>query len=364
MGRRFIEQSHQSTVIKEDPNYKGYQPIGYDGQFYYYIALDPLNARYYMDQSAFRYTRILYPLVARALALGQADLIPYTLILVNLLAIPAGTLLLAAWLRRRGVSPWFAIVYGLYPGLFISFQRDLTEPLAYALVALGVYLYDFAGSRRWLLAAVAFALAALTREATAVFAVVYGAAILFQGTRGTAIRERLKARWRPAALFAAIAFGPFVLYKLFLIASLGRGADVAISQVLVLVPFGGLLHWRYWEPQGQVDEIRTVVIPGIIVGAVAVWALFKRLWRVEIVALLANVIPFVVFLNADAYVEIRASARVTTGVVLAALLCLPVLDRWLKSRAWFYTSAALWLSMVPFWLLFPTGHYFLHLVRS
>jgi len=51
--------------------------------------------------------------------------------------IPVGRLplALAFWLKRRGLSPWFALVYGLYPGLFIAMTLDLTEPLAYARLA-------------------------------------------------------------------------------------------------------------------------------------------------------------------------------------------------------------------------------------
>src|SRR5512139_1594311 len=60
---------------------------GYDGQFAYQIARDPLNAARLLDVPAYRYQRILYPLVACAVALGQGNLIPWTLIAVNWLAL-------------------------------------------------------------------------------------------------------------------------------------------------------------------------------------------------------------------------------------------------------------------------------------
>src|ERR1700716_1997885 len=108
----FLNQSHASSVIKPDPSVTS-NAGAYDSQFFYYLALDPVNARYYMDANTYRYTRILYPMVARALGLGQPGLIPYTLILVNWLALAGGATALAAWLRRKRVSPWFALVYGL-----------------------------------------------------------------------------------------------------------------------------------------------------------------------------------------------------------------------------------------------------------
>src|SRR5690348_4540658 len=62
VGTRFLGQSNVSSAIRFDPTYH-YAPdhLGYDGQFVYFIALDPIRARYYMDFPAYRYTRILYP---------------------------------------------------------------------------------------------------------------------------------------------------------------------------------------------------------------------------------------------------------------------------------------------------------------
>ncbi|MGZ3599971.1 MAG: AZOBR_p60025 family cell surface glycopolymer formation protein, partial [Ktedonobacterales bacterium] len=181
VGRNFAQQSTKSATINAafGPDYH-YDPIvGYDGQFCYFIALDPANARYYIDRPAFRYARILYPMAARLLAFGQSALIPYTLLLLNWLAVGGGTLLVALWLQRRGRPAWLAIVYGLYSGMLIAYQRDLTEPLSYGLVALAIYLFDFGGRRRLVWSGLAFAGALLARETTVVFAGLYGIAPLF-----------------------------------------------------------------------------------------------------------------------------------------------------------------------------------------
>ena len=58
---------------------------------------------------------------------------------------------------------------GLSPGLLLGVQRDLTEPLAYALVAAGVFLFDYGGKRRLLWAGLTFGLAGLARQTTLVF---------------------------------------------------------------------------------------------------------------------------------------------------------------------------------------------------
>ncbi len=77
---------------------------GEDGTFCYRIALNP-GTLVGIDVPPYRYMRILYPLVARMLALGQPAVIPYALVLVNYFAVVGGTLAVAAWLARRQVSP-------------------------------------------------------------------------------------------------------------------------------------------------------------------------------------------------------------------------------------------------------------------
>ena len=112
--------------------------LGDHGQFFLFIALDPEHAEPYIDEPPYRYSRIRSRSLRGAVALGQIDLIPIALLLLNLLAVGAGTLAVVVLLRDRGLSPWYAAFYGLYPGLFVAVSHDLAEPLAYALAALGL----------------------------------------------------------------------------------------------------------------------------------------------------------------------------------------------------------------------------------
>ena len=59
---------------------------GYDGQFAYYIARDPLRGWQYCDVPAYRYQRIVYPLLGRLLAWGNNAWLPYSLALLNIAA--------------------------------------------------------------------------------------------------------------------------------------------------------------------------------------------------------------------------------------------------------------------------------------
>ena len=345
IGSNFIDRPGPSALIVPDPGYH-YAKVGYDGQFCYYIALDPVNAPTYIDDAAYRYTRILYPMTARLLALGQPALIPYTLILVNWLAIAGGTLALAAWLRRKGCSPWFALVFGLYPGLYISLQRDLNEPLAYALVALAIYLFDFGGRRRLLWAGISFALAALTRESTALFALIYGLAVLLASVDGAGWLERLKANWLRAALFLTLTLAPLALWKGFLLLWL-KSTGVPAVDSPEIIPFGGIASLWPWQTN-QIAAVVAIICPALICAGMGLWALWKRRWTVEVWALLLNIQLFVVMLTAPEYKEIFGSERLAMGVVLAACCCLPSFDRLAsKRRFWFWSSSILWQALIP-----------------
>ena len=92
------------------------------------------------------------------------------MLIINLLAVGAGTLAIGTWLRRRGVSPLFSLLYGLYPGLVFAVFRDLTEPLAFSLVALAAVVLDRRSRTSLIVGATLLALAGLTRETTLVFA--------------------------------------------------------------------------------------------------------------------------------------------------------------------------------------------------
>ena len=338
IGSIDVQRSHASQVIKFDPTYR-YPPnhdapngIGFDGQLYYYIALDPANARYYIDSGevGLRYERILYPLTARILALGQPGLVPYAMLLINLVAVALGTLAVAAWLRRKGVSPWFAAIFGFYPGLLISLQRDLTEPLAYALVALAIYLFDFGGRRRFLWAGLVFALAALTRETTVVFPVVYAL--------------RFLPNWRRTTLFAGLALLPLAAYELYLWRWLGI---IGTQSGPGAIPFMGLIS-NDWKLVRQGPEIVGIILPAGICALLAIRGLAKGIRRVEIAVLLANIAALVLFLPDSAWDAYTTSGRVSVGVVLAAIYCIPYLPALrLKNSLVPWVVAAAWMSIFP-----------------
>ena len=138
---------------------------GYDGQFFYRLALDPANWNksafgITMDQS-YRYTRIGYPALAWLASFGQHQLVPVALVAINLLGVAAMAVLGGMFARESGRHALWGLAFAAYFGLVISVGRDTAEPLAEACMLGGLLAYR---RTRPVLAAVLFAYGAITRE--------------------------------------------------------------------------------------------------------------------------------------------------------------------------------------------------------
>lgn len=146
---------------------------GYDGQFYFFAAQDPLirDAVFRkMDVAAYRYARAFYPWLAAFFALGRRALLPYTLLGVNLAGLMMGAYFASRMLRSSGLGSGYLLIYGLLSGFILAVLRDLAAPLAMGLVTGGVY---YLGRDRPAVGCVFLAAAALTRELLVIIPLVY-----------------------------------------------------------------------------------------------------------------------------------------------------------------------------------------------
>ena len=143
-----------------DPN-----SAGYDGQFYYRLALNPFNwsktAYGITMDEPYRYTRIGYPLLAWLASFGQHSLVPLVLVGLNLLGVAAMAYLGAMFAREYGHHALWGLLFAAYFGLAISVGRDTPEPIAEAFMLPGLLAYR---RERWVLTGALFAFGAITRE--------------------------------------------------------------------------------------------------------------------------------------------------------------------------------------------------------
>jgi hypothetical protein len=259
---------------------------GYDGQFAYQIARDPLGAGRFLDVPAYRYQRILYPLVVWALALGQKALVPWALVAVNWLALVMGTRFTEDILTGRGASRWYALGYGLFGGLMMAVRLDLTEPSAYALVQAAVLSYE-RGRRRGV--AGLLALAALAKETTLLVAA------------GFLLSLALSRRWRDLIEWAAIVAAPFVAWQVILrvwLGAWGIGSGGALATPFEVIPYRGLASLAAVNTRAfaliALIMIPMALLPGLVALVAALRDLARRDVHPLVCSLLMNalVIPF------------------------------------------------------------------------
>jgi hypothetical protein len=318
---------------------------GYDGQFAYFIARDPSDGCQLCDVPAYRYQRILYPLLAWVLAFGRPEAVPWTLIAINVVALVGGTYFTERLLAAGGVSRWYALAYGLYGGLVAGLRLNLTEPLAYGLVQGALWAWDRwetgigdrrseigeqgagsreqgAGIKRWvgfrqrafLVCCILLVLAALAKEATLVVAA------------GLFLYLVLERRWREATVLSLAVGVPFAVWQgaLWLwLGSPGVGAGGAMATPFEWLPFVGLM--RVATVSWPVFWLLLAIEGPLFVGP-TVWALVasardllrgrRHPWA-AILLVQAAVLPFLPF---STWREPLATARLGVGLVAATLL--------------------------------------------
>jgi len=166
---------------------------GYDGQYYYLITsnlIPPLNEA----RDSYRQQRIIYPLLAKTLSFNQVDLIPFSLIFINLSAIIIGTFIFWNLTSRSLMS---TLIFSLNPAYILGLQYDLIEPLAITMSLAAFYYFN---KQRHLPGLLFFSLAVLTKEVTLAFLaplIIY----LF-----------LKKRYKLSLIYSAAPI-PFLLYS-------------------------------------------------------------------------------------------------------------------------------------------------------
>jgi hypothetical protein len=299
-GYSALDLVHLGTVwAKHDPA----GSWGYDGQFYYQLARDPIHAYQYMDNAPYRYQRIFYPLVVAAFSLGLASLIPYAMLLVNGLAIVLSVEIMSRLLAKQQLSPWLSLPVGLYFGQAAAFLFATAEPFALFLVCAGFW---FIVKRRISWAALCMGLAALTRDTSVLFAGGYVAYFL------------LRKEWRSAALFAGIGVLPILLWLLALRLIFGQ-TGITFTPPFEHSPFAGLFYYSN-TPRKFWLLVIFLFIPTLMSCLLALSELLRRRWQ-QLALLgtwLANLYT-VVFLNHSSYIDLISCGRIASCVVVAGL---------------------------------------------
>jgi hypothetical protein len=246
-------------------------PTGYDGQFFWVLGHDPLllhqstiaQMRATSAPELFRIQRLGYPLLAFLLSAGQSAALPAVLLAINVIVLLAVTAGVGAWLRRRSISPLWALAITLSPGMLLPVLRDLSDPLSTACVIAGVLLWQ--ARRRWP-AAVALTVAVLTREVMIVLVVAIAVEVSVRGWRERDSRAAWLAITREACPVVLVPAAVFAVWQVYV--TIRAGGLIGTSAAML--PFTNMVQEiahavPVWGGVGVVD-IMFVLLMAIAVG--------------------------------------------------------------------------------------------------
>jgi hypothetical protein len=321
---------------------------GYDGQYYYRLALNPANlaktAYGIKVDSSYRFMRIGYPAVTWLLSFGQHSLVPAMLVAVNVAAIGVIGYCGGVLARQGGRHVLWGLLIASYFGLITSLSRDTAEPLAAAFLVAG--LVALRAQRPWA-AALLLACGTLTRETVLVAVAAIGVVrvVTLLRTRRRPGRDDLP--WvLPGVVFAA--------WQLVIFAVTGTVAVLADSSKNAGAPFSApLLALAHnlkhistaWSGQYDVWLLEFSVLAGVCVAATAVLRASRAaLW--EKVALYLYIIEICV-VTPSTWSSLDADMRSFIEVYLfAVVILLSVPAGQLGARfGWVLPVLAVW--MIP-----------------
>jgi hypothetical protein len=247
---------------------------GYDGQFYYRLALNPFNWHrtaygITMDYN-YRYTRIGYPVVAWIVSLGQHHLVPTALVVVNLICVAILGWLGGKFARESGRHALWGLLFVAYFGLVISIGRDTSEPLADACMLGGLLAYRHS---RYILAAVLVMYGVITNEPILVLAICIALTRLYQMYRGQAKPGRQDLVWvLPGAAYVVLQGIEHVVVK-------GKAGGVSDVRQNFTLPFKAMVpalvrdfRLMSWTHLGMYDInlIEFIVLAAVVVAGLLV----------------------------------------------------------------------------------------------
>ncbi|EAZ93085.1 hypothetical protein CY0110_03414 [Crocosphaera chwakensis CCY0110] len=139
--------------------------IGYDGQQFLSLALDPflqnsetINS---LDHPIYRYRRIFYPFVSYLLALGNKTLIPYIMVAINAFSIIIIVAITDLYFKSDNVSKFQSLFTLCIPGVWMVLSLGTADLFSSVFLIASFYCYRY---EKYKLTALFISLGCLTRE--------------------------------------------------------------------------------------------------------------------------------------------------------------------------------------------------------
>ncbi|MFA6255099.1 MAG: hypothetical protein WC675_03655 [Patescibacteria group bacterium] len=311
---------------------------GYDGQFYYRLALNPFtkNQTEYgvrLDLPALRQQRIAYPLVVWLLSFSQPALVPIFLLIVNYLALCTIGWLAGKVLQLFNVNALWGIFLSFYPGFLFTLSRDLTEILAVFFLLASLFFYK---TNKYFFLSLALIFTVLTRETNFIFLIALFVASLY-------LYWSKKERNYKLVLYSSIAPVLVFLFWHFYLHSVWGTWPLFIDSHFntYLIPLYGLIsslliiktiNSFYWL---EIGFLATLIL-------ISVYSL--KFSKVDLVIKISWFFYFILFLSfsKNIWVEDWTFLRVVADLYLFSLLIILPTKRKINNLIYFY-ALFLWL---------------------
>ena len=289
---------------------------GFDGQFYYRLALDPFTSRptdfgITLDKPALRHQRILYPLLAKILSLGNNNLIPLMMILINFSALCLLGWIGGSYAQTFNQHALWGIFVPLYPASLFTLTRDLVELLEVSLLLSSFLLLR---RQKFIPATLLLTLAVLAKE-TALVGVV---AALLVYVIDYLRRQSGRVKWH----YWAAPLATFSVWQLILFYNWGE-FPVLEGTINIGAPFIGFVTLLIDAADYQ-TQLQRRVLPELIFlicfAASVFYCLRSTLVSLhEIVSLLLYAI-LIMFLSRAIWVEDWTFMRATTEFCVLGII--------------------------------------------
>lgn len=154
-----------SPFLNPDQTFVFKDELGYDGQQFLSLALDPfltdLDTLESLDQPVYRYRRIFYPLLSYLLGFGNPVLIPYVMVAINAIAIILIVWLASLYFKTQGFKLNQALFTLCIPGVWIVLSLSTSDLLTGLFFVATFYFYT---QNKPIYTSLMVSLACLTRE--------------------------------------------------------------------------------------------------------------------------------------------------------------------------------------------------------
>jgi hypothetical protein len=253
---------------------------GFDGQFFYRLGVAPWSTEETVagvtnDLPALRNARWGYGALAWVASIGDPDLVPWSLVGLNLVAAAALGAMGGGLARSSGRHAAWGLLFVLWPGFAYSLSMDTSELVATTFALGGLLALRH---RRWLPAGALLAAAVLTRDTALVVPAGVAAGglawMLFTrsgGSDGAAARAGDGLRTVAAGATGVVVFGAWQLVQR---ARFGELPLTSSGDNNLSAPFAGLVDQvlAAVPPEGSEDVFRLLCMAGVValVAAAAV----------------------------------------------------------------------------------------------